>query len=85
MKSAWGTPAKIDFCLQPLAPFLQGGVGWRDEEGERQREGEREREKEGGKERDFPFPWADGIMEEEKDNTDCRLESTFLPIHSSVY
>lgn len=40
------------------------------EEGERQREGEREREKEGGKERDFPFPWADGIMEEYKDNTD---------------
>lgn len=66
-------------------PSFKGGVGWRDEEGERQREGEREREKEGGKERDFPFPWADGIMEEEKDNTDCRLESTFLPICSSVY
>lgn len=48
------------------------------EEGERQREGGREREKDGGKER------ADGTMEEQKDNTDCRLESTFLPICSSV-
>lgn len=65
MERARGTPAKINFCSQSLAPLLQGGGREGEmEEGERQREGEREREKEGGKERDFPFPWADGIMEE---------------------
>lgn len=72
-----------DFRSQPLAPLLGGGREGEMEEGERQREGGRERE-EGGKERDFPFPWADEVMEEQKDNTDCRLESTFLPICSSV-
>lgn len=81
MESARGTPAKIDFRSLPLAPLLGAGGGGREgemEEGERQREGGREREKDGGKER------ADGTMEEQKDNTDCRLESTFLPICSSV-